>query len=284
MKQFLTNWKTFINEQQQSDVNQQHEASNSINAQDLYNEYEDIMEQNNFNWHDIQEDSVWSTIVSELRDRLPNFKFMGKGSFRAVFSIGQDRVVKIDTSDGKAVEMNKNDAKFGRLGDMSQIFPKVYGFDKDYKWIVIEKVTPLKNKKGIIKFFQNPLLQGVDIEDQYEIWKAFLYYYVLKQNNGAPQALERMENRCVSLLRQNLVKPPPFDQVLGRYLKTPFDQKQGNRSTFALLAKAINELNISFSEIQQGNVGLGSDGRFLILDSSVEDDIGNTIASLTNRG
>jgi len=206
----------------------------------------------------------------EMTAKDPKFKLLGEGSFRMVFSYGNDYVIKVAMPGDffkHALEMNKEDAMFGRMPKYSSLFPKVYQTDATYKWIIMEKCSVINNEKEFVEFFPNP---DVDPSVPGLLTRMSLFTYVLSycvyREMGNTRDMEGAASRLDYLIKHELYVN--FEQLIGSYEKlTLFNKIVDFCAEFGALPR----------EIRLGNVGISSDGRFVIIDSSVGESINNAI-------
>lgn len=205
-------------------------------------------------------------IVSIVND--PNFKFLGQGSFRMVFSYGNEYVIKVAGPGAwfnHSLEMNKEDAMFGRMPKYSDLFPKVYEADPAYKWIIMDKCTVINHESEFLKFFPNTVTDPFVTNDFSRIE---LFSYALSS--------------CVYKETKNEAKIAGPNTYLVNQLKDKFgirpEEIIGSYESLTLFNKIVDfckEFGALPTEIRLGNVGISSDGRFVIIDSSVEETINN---------
>jgi hypothetical protein len=188
-------------------------------------------------------------------------KLIGCGKFRCVFDVDNDYVIKIDvTPRGSARNQNETDAKLGRVG-YGNLFAKSYIADKDHSWVVLEKVTPFQktDTAKFISYFPN---KKVNFTDKFLHYKlviyCFLYHagyrqYAIKEFNNFkakfPDAVKDLPE--LPVIADGFVNSNPYDKVI----------------------RVITELGIRPDEIRLNNTGQGVDKRFVIIDSSLEDQI-----------
>jgi len=203
-------------------------------------------------------------IVEKVND--PEFKFLGEGSFRMAFSYGDDYVVKVAAPGyyfKQALKMNKEDAMLGRMPKYSYLFPKVYEADTAYKWIIMEKCSVINNEKEFVKFFPNP---DVDPSVPGLLTRMSLFTYVLSycvyREIGNTRDMEGAASYLDYLIKHEL--EVNFEQLIGSYEKL---------TLFNKIVDFCAEFGVMPREIRVGNAGISSDGRFVIIDSSVGETI-----------
>ena len=100
--------------------------------------------------------------ISEIFDTLKknNYKPIGKGSYRAVFSRDDvPFVIKVGLS-AEGILSNKREvlsASSNRKGqNIKSILPQLYSYDKNFAWVICEKVIPLSRwTKNISKEYND---------------------------------------------------------------------------------------------------------------------------------
>lgn len=213
----------------------------------------------------------------------PKLKFLGEGSFRMTFSYGDYIIIKVakqDTDYGtfdQSCQMNEEDAKFGKMSKYSKLFPKVYGASKNFIWIAMERCSVIEKPAQFIEFFPNEfvdsLFSGAVPFVKANIFKTILEYCVAKFKKDK----ERMED-VEYVIRGNLEGYAAIDEIttdedvqlngqklIESYEKIPL---------FNQLVNFCAEFGIAPREIRVGNTAKAPDGRFVIIDSSIEDTIG----------
>jgi len=191
----------------------------------------------------------------------------GRGSFRAVFSCDKDYVIKIDASiDGSGIEMNREDQQLGINKKYGDIFPRVFMFDPGFKWIVAEKVREVDTPEEINKFFPNVLLRS-DLMNthMYLVAIKIIMEYKVAQMKGNKQMMQHFSDTFDDYKQAGLTynSYATIEKVVNKFNKNP---------TFFKIVSAIFEHGIEIQDaIQPGNMGIGYDGRLVILDSSIAD-------------
>ena len=207
-------------------------------------------------------------IVKTVND--PKFRFLGEGSFRMVFSYGSDYVVKVAATGDyfkQALKMNKEDAMLGRMPKYSNLFPKVYEADAAYKWIIMEKCSVINNEKEFLEFFPNP---EVDPSVPGLLTRMSLFTYVLSYCVYREMGNTRDMKGAASYL----------DYLIKHELEVNFEQLIQSYEKLTLFNKIVDfcaEFGVLPREIRIGNTGISSDGRFVIIDSSVGETINQSL-------
>ena len=191
-----------------------------------------------------------------------DINYMGAGAFRATYSIGNDLVMKISSQfDQYSFDMNKNDFKLGTDPEIGNIFPRAYLHDYIYEWVLLERVTPIDTNHEAAKYFENPILGSVEQLDEDEKND----YFNLVMLSLEEDKRERFNNllKYSKLVNRfpNKNDIPTADKLKKYMLRSSH--------TYRSLYKAIKKYKIDVGEIRFQNIGYGSDGRFVLLDSSI---------------
>jgi hypothetical protein len=189
------------------------------------------------------------------------FEKIGEGSFRAVYALpdNPNYVMKIadelwDDADTK--DMNKQEAEI--IGETySDLLPKVYDVADDYSWIVVERVKPygISSDKWIYDFF--PIFA--------KFWKD-------NQNNVEFEwrntSLEDFFGEYTESRRDEIREPNNSNLTyeLGGE-KTREELESQLPPLYKRFLEFIEQYGVEPIEIRGDNVGIASDGRFVILDS-----------------
>jgi hypothetical protein len=192
-----------------------------------------------------------------------NIKFMGAGAFRATYTIGNDLVMKISSNgyDQYTLEMNKNDFQLGTDPEIGNIFPRAYLHDYIYEWILLEKVTPIKKNHEAAKYFENSILGSVEQLSEDEK-NDYFNLVMLSLEDGKRGNFYNLIHHSELANRFSNKKEIPTADMLKNYMLK-------NSHTYRSLYKAIKKYKIDVSEIRFDNIGYASDGRFVLLDSSI---------------
>ena len=203
-------------------------------------------------------------VIKTVND--PKFRFLGEGSFRMAFSYGNEYVIKV-AGPGyhfkQALKMNKEDAMLGRMPKYSILFPKVYEADAAYKWIIMEKCSVINNEKEFVEFFPNP---EVDPSVPGLLTRMSLFTYVLSYCVYREMGNTRDMKGAASYL----------DYLIKHELYVNFEQLIQSYEKLTLFNKIVDfcaEFGVMPREIRVGNTGISSDGKFVIIDSSVGETI-----------
>ena len=228
---------------------------------------------------DLNQQYKQSVGISEIQKNIPKFvryvteatnnkaKYVGHGKFRCVFDIGDEYVIKFDiTPNNAAAEQNKTDAELGRLSHKyHNLFPLSAISQKDYRWVALEKVEPFQSfdMGKYNEFFPNSIvdnLKNAPIKNKL-IQISFVY------NSGdkirALQIYKELWSK-LSTMQVKELKKIPFKKMCNEF---------GQNNLYDKVINVIMKLGIRPEEIRLANTGTGADGRFVILDSSVDSQI-----------
>ena len=171
--------------------------------------------------------------------------FLGRGAFRAAFSIGDDLVIKAINGPGiGAEEMNKADHRLGTDAEIGQIAPRAYVHEDNFSWVVLERVAEITEEREIIRFFKSSLISNPESLTETQVWT---YWNLLKD------AFYEKNKRDYD--------SPTVDKLNLELTKTS--------TLFRNFKRAIKKYNIARWELRPDNFGIGSDGRLVLLDSSI---------------
>jgi len=199
----------------------------------------------------------------------------GRGSFRATFHYGKDYVIKLDvTLDGSGKEMNREDKELGTDPQYENLFPRCYFWDQEYRWIVLEKVTEITNLNTLNQFFKSSLIRDNSIPE----FNVFLIQAAVKYKVGIitkDQALMDEAKQQFNNYKSGV--------VMNSYVTLDSLVKNlDNNKTFISVCNAVVRFNIEIPEvIKKYNSGVGSDGRFVILDSSIKNTLEQGLKALS---
>jgi hypothetical protein len=100
-------------------------------------------------------------------------QFLGRGTFRAVFAVknDEDYVVKF-AFDSQGMTMNKRE--FDLQQDPSNLFPKVFKHSDNFSWIVMEKMSVIKEKEQFNSFFGHIIELLTELSES----KDGIYFYL----------------------------------------------------------------------------------------------------------
>lgn len=275
MKLIFENWRKHINEVEEKTLQQKEEqffGSDIVSiAKDLLDKVRELQYDN------YDSDQAGRLAADELSDlHGKQISMLGYGSWRMGFLVDDKFVVKLNYRDSESGRgMNKDDTRLGRLGDIGELFPKVYQHDKNYDWIIMEKATPIKNWDQILRFFPNRLLPNYDsvmgkwsfmdlfeIALQYKVAELQMDDNVMDDLVFSYNSTDSGAERFLHLFQEknpNLKKQPPLELVVSNF----------EYPLFLSLANLVNDFDVEINEIRPGNTGIGEDGRFLLIDSSI---------------
>jgi hypothetical protein len=289
MKLLFEGWRKFLKEEdeqeydydaemakEREELEQKHFGASANIGQMLYDIYQEELvnlEGQGMAFDDIldEHDNIFDYIQTKFNKLSTSNKITsnilensGRGAFRAVFSCDKDFVIKIDASvDGSGKDMNQEDFKLGTNRKYGEIFPRVFKHDPDFKWIVAEKVTPIKEAEPINnKFPTNLLRQHLVFSHGYLTTVQAAIGYKVAQMKGDKQIMQDyidgFDKKKTSLAVNSYVT---LEKLIKDFNKNPL---------FFKIVSAVFEHGIEVEDsIRPHNMGIGSDGRLVILDSSI---------------
>ena len=171
--------------------------------------------------------------------------FLGSGAYRSTFSIGDDLVIKVANELGMgADEMNRDDYRLGKDTEIGQIAPRSYIHGDNFDWVILERVKEITDEREIIHFFKSSLISNPESLTESQVWE----YFHLLQDAFYEKNKRDYDSPAVDKLNLELTKISPL---------------------FRNFKRAIKKYNIAGRELRPDNFGIGSDGRLVLLDSSI---------------
>jgi len=293
MKLILENWKKFINEveivdtdediydQYQETEEQEEDEGSRLERQQFGYNKETItslandlinMTKQNTSWK-------WKEVVNQIQTKYDiTLQMPDSGAFRTAYDIGNNLILKIAKDGWESYKMNGEDKTLGTDASIDGIFPRVYFWSEpikqnQYSWIVMEKVTPLKTVEEVLKFFDSNLIKKENIKDLAS-QKAYIDLLAVCLNSTQQTGIislssKQHENFILYLLNADKPKDEPKETSID-YKKLAMDFKYMS-PTFQKLVKLKKQYpDVEAIElIKPYNCGVGYDGRFVVLDSSI---------------
>ena len=191
--------------------------------------------------------------------------FMGSGASRATYSIGSDLVMKVSMEGSRHVapRMNEDDYSLGVDTSLRQIAPRAYthgGGLSGFDWVILERVSVINSWQKLPQFFKCSLLvnpDGLGMRDLGGYWDI-----VQQALNPEIEGEESVDGPF-----ENLILSKGADQPLTmRPLRTDLSRYS---PAFRNLDRVIRKYGVDMDEIREDNLGIGSDGRLVLLDSSI---------------
>jgi hypothetical protein len=204
------------------------------------------------------------------RKFLNHIRFLGAGSYRIAFSIGDNRVIKIsldsvgDSIPGESGhQMNRDDFELGNNDELEGIFPKVFAHAPDFEWIIQEKVRPAVRSGEYIRFFKSPLLPNPETLDDIE---KDSYASIISAAFQMKSVYFEDDKRLGSIgIFGPAWQQKNGDKTLGELREDLYERSRAFRG----LLNAANLYKIDMDEFRPYNIGVANDGRFVMLDSSI---------------
>ena len=186
---------------------------------------------------------------------------LGSGAYRVAFSIGNDLVIKISKQWGgeeMGAQMNRDDYRLGTDPEIGGIFPRAYpaeNYGSGSNWVILERVKGIFHGYELPHFFKSSILvDPASLSDS----DAESYWYLVRRS------LDKSYVGPISWPLKKLLRSP------GTFTMEDLRNDLAARSpTFRNLQLAIRKYGISIAEIRPDNLGIGSDGRLVLLDSSI---------------
>jgi hypothetical protein len=171
--------------------------------------------------------------------------FLGRGAYRSTFSIGDDLIIKVANDFGApADEMNSDDYRLGADAEIGQIAPRAFIHGNNFDWVVLERVAEITEEREIIRFFKSSLALNPENLTESQVWT----YFNLLRDAFYEKNKRDFDSPTVDKLSLELTRTSPL---------------------FRNFKRAIKKYNIARYELRPDNFGIGSDGRLVLLDSSI---------------
>jgi len=189
------------------------------------------------------------------------------GAFRTTYQITDDIVIKIAHETRHGLTMNGDDYLLATEGGIGSIFPKYYGSpgdcEKGCSWIAMEKVTPMTNLMGertVSEFFPSTLIKTPTSYNEESVYTATIAACINRTS-----LYGWLEEELLKMINQN--REDKFDSVPYDKLYYDFKYNSKNFQSLSNLVKKYPEASPN-ELLAHPNCGIGSDGRFVVLDSS----------------
>ena len=284
MKLLLENWKRYIKEelrpedyedfpQKENEEAEAYLGNPKEIGEFIYRAFREELEKQ----PDDTEAQLWSDRIvsdanSKIRKQFPNVKYLGHGVFRTAFTLNKNLIIKVNTSftTDSGQLMNKDDFTLSRDSKTSKIFPRVYSYDPNFNWIVMDKVFPIETPEEFCSFFPNKLIPSSLISSNTIFYRSILQnsirYKVAKvaQDDETLKKVQYLHDATIKTTLEPIVgKPITVEEIVSG-----FDQ------TFFEVCSAIEKYNIKITEVRPNNTGFtigeGGNKQFVILDSSID--------------
>lgn len=207
-------------------------------------------------------------------------EYVADGSYRITFSIGNDLVLKIskdmqgNVSEGEpeAGQMNQDDWTLGNDPSIMNIVPRAYKHATDWSWVLLERVEPLSREEDFFQNFRSDFLPGPDeLSDADRADYLTLIHMLLEMKNyKLDRPLEMRDTLKSYFLGSGIVKKSPDPDIPLLEIRRNLMRMS---TAFKGLVLALKRYNIRISEINSDNLGVGADGRLVLLDSSIFPDV-----------
>lgn len=200
-------------------------------------------------------------------------QFIGSGEFRATFSIGNDLVLKIslrsvdpmawtnDQKFGSGNKMNEHDFWLGTDDEIEHVFPRAYMHAPDWSWIVLERVDPVSSKYQWLDYFRSDYLHHPGrLSDKMKADYNSLIYSCLYFTGPDPVPGDIQLDAWPGAVKSEYLDKT-LDDLRADLLK--------NSQAYLGFYNLLQRYNVRIIEIHPNNLGIGSDGRLVLLDSSI---------------
>jgi hypothetical protein len=190
-------------------------------------------------------------------------KRLGCGKFRCGFDVGGNEIIKVDvTPYGAGREHNQDDHRLGTISLPYRIFPKAYAHSPDFSWVLLEKVEPLlRNADKFVSYFPNIVLTQ---RKTYNVVRYSIIIASFIYNSGEHQrAINYLLNANIPKMFIDTNNDEDVQLVMRAFTGR-------NSETYNTVLNVINQFGMRPEEVALRNTGVGSDDRFIILDSSVD--------------
>jgi|14_taG_2_1085336.scaffolds.fasta_scaffold02083_2 hypothetical protein len=200
--------------------------------------------------------------LTDVRKAFPEWEVLGAGSYRGVMAPkGEtDYIIKI-VHDKRDVEQNKGEYEVSR--DFPSLFPRVYAHHPNFNWIIADQVDVIDRLNT--KFFQafkaafpkvTDYAMEVGVENPMFVYYALLSAAAIGSDPDLIAGLDTMQ--------QMIVKKIGMDKISKI---REFGLK--NSEPFQNFASAIAKYDMNISDLTVGNIGINSDGKWIIIDAAI---------------
>jgi hypothetical protein len=288
MKLLLENWKKYLlneieivdnEEEEEYDydaelLKQQGETESKFfgsvleRAQELAVDISRLM----FNYEDYgEEGEILRRAVERKGEKLGlNVKYLGSGASRFAISVDNDFVIKIakELRSTDIIQMNKDDYNLGTNPSFGGIFPRVYKhgpqgekYHPDFFWIIMEKATPLVDNRKIASFFKSSFVDSDNLDES----EAYAFLILMSSCIVRGSLYYEVKPRIIKLLQK---KNPNMSTIDFDMINQDFMRYSDNFRKIVRIIKEYPNLDV-MEALAIGNCGVGYDGRFVIIDSSI---------------
>ena len=192
---------------------------------------------------------------------------VGSGSFRTVVVPESDKdfVVKILKSTMDDSYMNKVEKLLG--DEYPDVFPRVFAYDPNYNWIVLERAQPISTRN-------KELLEEALVATMPKLHE--FAYDLLSLEDGSASSDTQPFNmlRYIVMAAAPRLRPAHLPYGDNTRLMDRISKIQefglANEPWFTQLSKAMKRYGVDWSDLQEGNVGVDMKTHTLkIIDASV---------------
>jgi len=200
-----------------------------------------------------------------------DIKYLGSGASRYAISVNDEFVIKLVHGNSyMQIQINQDDYKLGTDSELGGIFPRVYKHGPqnqkwypDFYWIIMEKATPLTDDKKIVSFFPTSYIQSKDLNEL----EASCYKLLIAAcaENKDYIKVPSLKGELLKLLQKT---NPNISSINYEEITKDFMRNSSNFRKVVTLFKKYPNLDVE-EALAKGNCGVGYDGRFVIIDSSI---------------
>lgn len=200
-----------------------------------------------------------------------DIEYLGSGSSRYAISVNGEFVIKLAHGNSyMQIQMNQDDYKLGTDSELGGIFPRVYKHGPqnqkwypDFYWIIMEKAIPLTDDKKIVSFFPTSYIQSKDLDElEASCYKLLIAACAEKKDYIRAPSLK---GELLKLLQKT---NPSISSINYEEIRKDFMTNSNNFRKVVTLFKKYPNLDV-YEALAKGNCGVGYDGRFVIIDSSI---------------
>lgn len=229
-------------------------------------------------------------ILQYIKSNRNGFSFLGGGAFREAYITTSGEVLKIASKTFQiwddqpaAPEQNKKEIEIFNSG-LTDVFPKVEEYDKDYLWFVVERLYPFVN------------LVNKDPEKIEQLYPKLKKLITQHSKHQYLKYAWQMNDKMLDLLNYarstNVKKHEPDDKKVGQNLEWAllhvlgrekvkdkeavdafFDYLKDPDPIFKKIRNAVRKFNLSPDDFHMSNLGLDADGNVKIIDVGWESDL-----------
>lgn len=274
MKPILESWRRYLKEEFAEEEKQYFGKSLELGDQ-IVEMFQQFLKDEVYKRHEKPTIADVQAYLQHFTDQVEiklGIKRLGCGKFRCGFDVGTKEIIKVDiTPYGGGKDHNKDDFTLGTLSENSNIFPKAFAHADDFSWVLLEKVNPFSVQRvnEYVAFFPNSYLTSKRATPQtkyYCILAAFMYH------SEPPIGNKEEANRFLLRYVPAGIVDTNIPEEVEKMVEAFRGKTSGSgRRTYDDVLKVIGQFKMRPMEVALRNTGTGlEDGRFVILDSSID--------------